>query len=81
MVYTLDTHATVRSLEAAGLEPPAAEAIVSAMAKAGSEFATKADLEAAIAGLRSDIHGVEKRLILAVVLVAGLLFTALRFFG
>ena len=43
--YTIDTHATVRKFEAAGIETRQAEAIVSAMANSREDLATKIDLQ------------------------------------
>ena len=74
MGYTLDTHAAVRDLTAAGFAPEQAEAIVVTVARPDSGLATKADLQAAIADF-------ERRIILANLAIAGLLFAALRVFG
>ena len=61
-VATFDTHRAVRRLEAAGIEPIQAEAIMNEMrdaAGAGRDgLATKADL----AGLRTDLAALEGRL-------------------
>lgn len=43
--FTIDTHATVRKFEAAGIETRQAEAIVSAMANSREDLAAKIDLE------------------------------------
>ena len=60
--YPIDTHATVREFEAAGIETKQAEAIVNAMAWSRNDlvtkddlggFATKSDLEVLKAGLDS----------------------------
>lgn len=74
MAYTLDTHATVRELTAAGLDQPVAEAITAVIARSESQLVTKSDLKAEIAAL-------EKRLMLYGFALAGLLFAALRFTG
>ena len=74
MGYTLDTHAAVRDLTAAGFAPEPGEAIVATVARSDSGLATKADLQSAIAAC-------ERRIILANLAVAGLLFAALRIFG
>ena len=54
-----DTHAAVRSLEAAGIETRHAEAIVSTVGEAAAadqtELATKAGLATAIADLKADM--------------------------
>ena len=58
-----DTLAAVRDLEAAGIDPKHAEAIVSVQRRAGEQFATKADislvrgdLSAAVAELRAEFR-------------------------
>lgn len=79
MAYTLDTHATVRSLQTAGVEPAAAEAIVAAIARSGDEVAGMADI-AALA-TKEDLAKLETRMLLTSLAIAGLLFAALRFFG
>ena len=62
-MYTLDTHATIRDLEAAGIETAHAEAIVSAISRADGNLATKSD----IIGLRW-IVGIQSAFILAITL-------------
>ena len=79
MAYALDTHATVRSLQAAGVQPAATEAIVAAIARSEDEVAGKADI-AALA-TKEDLAKLETRILLASLAIAGLLFAALRFFG
>ena len=49
--YTLDTHATIKQLENAGMDSRQAEAIVEVISRADAELATKSDL----AVLRADI--------------------------
>ncbi len=67
-MYTLDTHATVQALEAAGFDAAQAEAIVAAISRTDEQVATKAD----IALLRADLTalkwvvGLQPALILAV---------------
>ena len=57
--YTLDTHATVKQLEDAGMDPRQAEAVVAAISRSDAELATKADLKVGIAGVRADIDKLE----------------------
>ena len=40
--YTLDTHATIKQLEAAGMDSRQAEAVVAAISRSDAELATKA---------------------------------------
>ena len=57
-MYLLDTHATIRDLEAAGFESKQAEAIVSAIGRADEQVATKADvarLDTSIGSIRSEV--------------------------
>ena len=49
--YTLDTHATIKQLEDAGMDSRQAEAVVAAISRSDAELATKADL----AVLKADI--------------------------
>lgn len=49
--YTLDTHATIKELEAAGMESRQAEAVVDVISRADAEVATKQD----IAVLKQDL--------------------------
>ena len=50
---TFDTLATVRELEAAGLERATAEAIAANIARAAGEHVTRTDLDAALAKLET----------------------------
>ena len=64
-MYTLDTHATIRDLEAAGVETRQAEAIVSAISHADEHLATKADiarLDGHLAGLDGHLAGLDGRI-------------------
>ena len=49
--YTLDTHATIKQLENAGMDSRQAEAVVAAISRSDAELATKQDL----AVLKADI--------------------------
>ena len=80
-MYSLDTHATIRDFEAAGIERHHAEAIVAAIARAYEQVARKADIDALtadIGSVRADITtlrwivGIQSAFILAI---------ALRVFG
>ncbi len=51
--FVLDTHATVREFEAAGMETRQAEAVVSAMANTRGTLATKDDLDVLKSGMDS----------------------------
>ena len=53
--YTLDTHATIKQLEDAGMDARQAEAVVAAISRADVELATKADLSAVIDKLEAKI--------------------------
>lgn len=46
--YTLDTHATIKQLEDAGMDSRQAEAVVAAISRSDAELATKAELLAVI---------------------------------
>ena len=76
MVYTLDTAAADRLVEA-GADPELARAIVSTVSQAGESVATEAD----IADLRTAIADARLHIIRAVIAIAGVLFAALRLTG
>ena len=87
-MYLLDTHATIRDLEAAGFESKQAEAIVSAIARVGEQVATKADiarLDTSIVSVRSEVGSLKSEVATlrwAVGLNAAVTFAiALRVFG
>ncbi|MXZ33908.1 MAG: hypothetical protein F4X19_02155 [Acidobacteria bacterium] len=80
--YTLDSHATIRELEAAGMDSRQAEAVVAALSRSDVELATKAD-HIEITDLKSEffralwIQGAG--LVGIQLAIAGLLFAAIRF--
>ena len=49
--YTLDTHATIKQLENAGMESRQAEAVVAAISRSDADLATKQDLAILKAGI------------------------------
>ena len=53
--YTLDTHATIKQLEEAGMASRQAEAVVAAISRSDAELATKADLKAELATTKADL--------------------------
>ena len=57
--YTLDTHATIKQLENAGMDSRQAEAVVAAISRSDAELATKADLKTEIAGVKAEIAQVK----------------------
>lgn len=83
MTITIDTHAAVRNLEAAGADPKLAEAIVNTFAQSADELTRKAALTALRADMRADLAQLKQRLTLPIVTIAatanGILFTALRY--
>ena len=56
-MYSLDTHAAIRDLEAAGLASQQAEAIVAAGSRADKQLATRVD----VAAIKSDVAAVGAR--------------------
>ena len=54
--YTIDTHATIRELEDAGMDSKQAEVVVAAISRSDAELATKSDLKAELAAVRADIE-------------------------
>ncbi len=79
----MDTAATIRALEDAGIETGHACAIVDAIGRAGRDVATKADLERLEATLDAKFTAVEARittrLYTCAVSIVGLLFAAQLF--
>ena len=59
MPVTIDTLAAQRTMEAAGIEPEHAEAIVNAFAHTGDQVATKADIRSLEQRLEVEITGVK----------------------
>lgn len=53
--YTIDTHATIRDLEDAGMDSRQAEVVVAAIGRSDAELATKSDLKAEIANLKAEV--------------------------
>ena len=53
--YTLDTHATIKQLEDAGMDSRQAEAVVAAISRSDAELATKADLKTEIAASKAEL--------------------------
>ena len=68
MATTLDTHAAIKRLTAAGLNTSQAEAIVDTVSQADDQLVTKADLQAALASLERRLIGY---LVAAVLIVLG----------
>ena len=59
--YTIDTHATIRELEAAGMDSKQAEVVVAAISRSDAELATKADPKAESGTIRAEIAGPQGR--------------------
>ena len=57
--YTIDTHATIRELEDAGMDSRQAEVVVAAISRSDAELATRADLAAVKAELKQDLAAVQ----------------------
>ena len=57
--YTIDTHATIRELEDAGMDSRQAEVVVAAISRSDAELATKSDLKAESTAVRSAIDKLE----------------------
>ena len=86
MAITIDTHAAIREIEAAGADLKLAEAIVKTVSQSGDNLATRSALAALRADLRADLAQLEQRMTLrtvtivvtVVALANGFLFAALR---
>lgn len=79
MGYTIDTAATIRSLEAAGLQPEQARAIVNAISRSDEALATKADMIAVRADMKALEARISMRLYTCAVGIVGLLLAAQLF--
>ena len=79
MGYTIDTAATIHSLEAAGLQPEQARAIVNAISRSDEDLATKADLKALEVDLKALEARISMRLYTCAVGIVGLLLAAQLF--
>ena len=83
MAITIDTHAAIRDLEAAGADAKLAEAIVRTISQVGTELSTRGDLVALRADARAALARLEQCLTLRSVTIAaiasGTLFAALRY--
>ena len=53
--YTLDTHATIREFQEAGMDSRQAEVVVAAISRSDAQLATKADLKAEITTVKSEL--------------------------
>ena len=67
MAVTIDTHAAIQNLTAAGIKPEHAEAIVRTVSQADADLVTKADLKAELATLEGRLTAAGYRLAFAVV--------------
>ena len=81
--HTLGTHATIRELEDAGMDSRQPEAVVASISRSDAELATKADLKAEIANLKSEVFRalwIQGAGLVGIQLaIAGWLFAAIRF--
>ena len=84
-----DTLSALRDLEAAGIDPMHAEAIVGVIAGAREELATKSDLADAVATMRAELTALEARVearieramnrnLLATIAVGGVIIAAVK---
>ena len=80
VTYTLDTHATIKQLEEAGMDSPQAEAVVAAISRADAGLATKADLKTEIADLKVNMLKVAMGVAIAIILAnATMTLASVRF--
>ena len=71
MAAAFDTLQAARDLEAAGLDPKHAEAIVGAVHTAQGDLVTTPVLKAELAELQSQLSALETRLILRILAIVG----------
>ena len=74
MTFTIDTHAAIRELEAAGADAKLAEAIVATISRADGGIATKPHVEAVA-------NKAIVQIILAQLLIAGIVVAFLKLTG
>jgi len=69
----IDTLATARSLEQAGMDPAHADAVTEAIggAVSSADTVTRADLDAAMASLRAELAALETRLTWRMLAIVG----------
>ena len=79
--YTIDTHATIRELEEAGMDSKQAEVVVAAISRSDAELATKSDLKAEIAAVKADLAALKADLKTDIARVQSEVFPALWFQG
>ena len=78
---TIDTLAAAQALERAGMENGHAEAVAVVVRDATDDLATKADLNALESRLEAKLANAVNRMLLGNMVVAGLLFAALKLFN
>lgn len=76
MAGTIDTLAAVQDLEKAGIKPEHAQAIIRTVSRADAHLATKADLKAGLATLRSEL---EQQLIGYLVAAVVIILAAIKY--
>ncbi|MYD92872.1 MAG: DUF1640 domain-containing protein [Chloroflexi bacterium] len=76
MAITIDTHAAIQDLEAAGADPKLAEAIVKTVSHADTGLVTKADLKVE---LHATIASLERRLIGYLVAAVVIVLAAIKY--
>lgn len=87
MATTIDALAAAQELEAAGIKPEHAKAIVKTVSQANADLVTKADLKAELATLRSDLTtqlhatftGLERRFIGYMVAAVLIVLAAIKY--
>ena len=78
-VATFDTHAAVKALTGAGFNAKQAETITDTVRDAVADgVATKADIKAAVASFMAEIIASERRLVLAMVALAGIIVALVK---
>ena len=80
-----DTLKAARALEASGIQPEQAEAIVQAIRSSREAPVSRFDLDAALAAmnyqLSAEIKAAVRKVLLAQIATAGMLFAAIKLFG
>ena len=79
MAYAIDTHASIKDLERAGLPDKQAEAIVKLMSQQSEELLTKDYLDAKIGGVKGSIAELKVALLATMIALTGIIIAAIKF--
>ena len=79
MAYAIDTHASIKDLEKAGLPDKQAEAIVKLMSQQSEGLLTKDYLDVKIGGVKGSIAELKVTLLATMIALTGIIIAAIKF--